>query len=86
MSKYRLSDIADGTYFFTVNSFRRQPVLTAELLRVALQRRSMLPPSQLFLLLVTLIFRVGISSDNASQMLLRNAQEDMQHADSQAYH
>ncbi|MFZ6675021.1 hypothetical protein [Undibacterium sp. Xuan67W] len=37
MSNYRRSNIAGGTYFFTVNRFRRRPILTAESLRDALR-------------------------------------------------
>lgn len=37
MSNYRRSNIAGGTYFFTVNSFRRRPILTTDSLRHALR-------------------------------------------------
>lgn len=37
MSNYRRSNIAGGTYFFTVNSFRRRPILATESLRNALR-------------------------------------------------
>jgi putative transposase len=37
MSNYRRSNIAGGTYFFTVNSFRRRPILTLAPLRHALR-------------------------------------------------
>lgn len=37
MSNYRRSSITGGTYFFTVNSFRRRPILTTESLRDALR-------------------------------------------------
>ncbi|WP_329604345.1 REP-associated tyrosine transposase [Undibacterium griseum] len=37
MPNYRRSNIAGGTYFFTVNSFRRRPILTPESLRDALR-------------------------------------------------
>ncbi|MFZ6772742.1 REP-associated tyrosine transposase [Undibacterium sp. SXout7W] len=37
MSNYRRSNIAGGTYFFTVNSFRRRPILSNESLRDALR-------------------------------------------------
>ncbi|AZP13229.1 REP-associated tyrosine transposase [Undibacterium parvum] len=37
MSNYRRSNIAGGTYFFTLNSFRRQPILTLAPLRHALR-------------------------------------------------
>jgi putative transposase len=37
MPNYRRSNIAGGTYFFTLNSFRRRPILTAESLRHALR-------------------------------------------------
>lgn len=37
MPNYRRADIAGGTYFFTVNTFRRLPVLTEAPVRVALR-------------------------------------------------
>lgn len=37
MPNYRRANITGGTYFFTVNTFRRLPVLTEPLLRTALR-------------------------------------------------
>jgi putative transposase len=37
MPNYRRADVKGGTYFFTVNTFRRLPVLTEEPLRAALR-------------------------------------------------
>jgi len=37
MSEYRRAKIEGGTYFFTVNTYRRQPILTIDLIRRALR-------------------------------------------------
>lgn len=38
MPEYRRADIKGGTYFFTVNTYRRQPILTESTVRVALRQ------------------------------------------------
>lgn len=38
MPNYRRADVAGGTYFFTVNTFRRLPVLTEAPVRAALRK------------------------------------------------
>jgi putative transposase len=40
--QYRRADIKGGTYFFTVNTFRRQPILTTECVRLSLREAIML--------------------------------------------
>ena len=38
MPDYRQADVQSGTYFFTVNTYRRQPVLTEDNVRRALRQ------------------------------------------------
>lgn len=51
MSNYRRSNIAGGTYFFTVNSFRRRLILTTaslrDALRTAIQNTRLTPPFEI---------------------------------------
>lgn len=37
MPEYRRANVKGGTYFFTVNTYRRQPILTEEPVRLALR-------------------------------------------------
>ncbi|MDY7538605.1 transposase [Undibacterium sp. RTI2.1] len=51
MSNYRRSNIAGGTYFFTVNSSRRRPILATESLRddlrLAIQKTRLTHPFEI---------------------------------------
>jgi len=59
--QYRTADIKGGTYFLTVNTYRRQPILTAPPVRLCLEAKGKINPPPLCAGLWTIPARTGLS-------------------------